>query len=170
MKEMSNVKGKMSKVNNKIVIKGVMIKKLVRYKDERGFLEELIRKTDNFFQEGFGQLSHSYMYSGIIKAWHIHKKQIDWWYCLRGDLKVALCDLRKNSSTKNIINEFTIGEHSDNIILKIPAGVAHGCKAIGEIAELLYVTSGIYDPQEEGRLPHNDPQIDYDWFKLPKIK
>ncbi|OGG02325.1 hypothetical protein A2W14_03885 [Candidatus Gottesmanbacteria bacterium RBG_16_37_8] len=157
-------------INNDKLIKGVLIKKLIRHKDERGYFEELIRKTDSFFQEGFGQLSHSYMYSGIIKAWHIHNQQIDWWNCIRGDLKVALCDLRKNSPTLNIINEFRIGEHSDNIIIKIPAGVAHGCKVIGESAELLYVTSGTYDQKEEGRLPHDDKKIGYDWFSLPEIK
>ena len=147
-----------------------MIKKLLRHKDERGFFEEMIRVTDDFFKEGFAQLSHSFMFPGVIKAWHIHKTQIDWWYCIRGDLKVALCDLRKGSKTENIINEFQIGEHSDNMIIKIPPGVAHGCKAIGESAELLYVTSGVYDKDEEGRISHDDPKIGYDWFKPPEIK
>ena len=94
----------MATVDNNNLIKGVLIKKLVRHNDERGYFEELIRKTDDFFHEGFGQLSHSYMFSGVIKAWHIHKTQIDWWYCARGDLKVALCDQRRGSATENIIN------------------------------------------------------------------
>lgn len=160
----------MAKIDNKTLIKGVAIKKLVKNHDERGFFEELIRVTDEFFKEGFGQLSHSYMYSGVIKAWHIHKKQIDWWFCVRGDLKVALCDQRKGSATENIINEFQIGQHSENIIIKIPAGVAHGCKVIGESAELVYVTSGVYNSQEEGRISHDDQNIGYDWLKTPVIK
>lgn len=159
-----------TKIDNKKLIAGVMIKKMVRHRDERGYFEELVRKTDDFFKEGFAQLSHSFMYSGVIKAWHIHKTQIDWWYCIKGDLKVALCDLRKNSPTYNLINEFQIGEHSDNCIIKIPSLVAHGCKVIAESSELLYVTSGLYDPAEEGRLPHDDPEIGYNWFKTPDIK
>ena len=161
---------KQATINNNKLIEGVMVKKLIRHKDDRGFFEEMIRVNDEFFKEGFGQLSRSFMFSGIIKAWHIHKNQIDWWYCSRGNLKVALCDLRKGSKTENIINEFQIGEHSENIIIKIPAGVAHGCKVIGESAELFYVTSGVYDPRQEGRIPHNDAKIGYDWFKLPDIK
>lgn len=157
-------------IANNRQIEGVILKNLERHRDERGYFEELIRVSDPFFKEGFGQLSHSYMYSGIIKAWHIHKTQIDWWYCIKGDLKVAVCDLRSNSKTYKIINEFQIGEHSDNRIIKIPAGVAHGCKVIGAASELLYVTSGVYNPDEEGRIPHNSSDIGYDWFKTPEIK
>jgi len=158
------------RTKNSELIKGVMIKKLVRHKDERGFFEELIRSNDSFFKEGFGQLSRSYMYSGVIKAWHIHKTQIDWWFVSQGDLKVVLYDLRKSSATFKLFNEFIMGEHGQDIILKIPSGVAHGCKVIGETAELFYVTSGIYNPDEEGRIDPEDPQIDYDWFKIPEIK
>jgi dTDP-4-dehydrorhamnose 3,5-epimerase len=110
------------------------------------------------------------MYSGVIKAWHIHKTQIDWWYVARGDLKVALYDNRENSQTFKILNELFLGEHGQNIMLKIPAGVAHGCKVVSENAELFYITSKIYNPEEEGRLPHDDPKIGYDWMKIPEIK
>jgi dTDP-4-dehydrorhamnose 3,5-epimerase len=158
------------KEKNQELIEGVVLKELKRNKDERGFFEEIIRKNDPFFAEGFGQLSHSYMYSGVIKAWHIHKTQIDWWFVVRGDLKVALYDARESSRTEGFLNELFLGEHGKIGVLKIPAGVAHGCRVVGESAELFYVTSGIYDPAEEGRIPHNDPKIGYDWFKVPEIK
>lgn len=154
----------------KKLISGVMIKEMVRHKDERGFFEELVRVNDPFFKEGFGQLSHSFMYGGVVKAWHIHKTQIDWWYAAHGDLGVALYDSRKDSLTYKTLNEFRIGENSDNIMIRIPPGVAHGCRVLGAQAELFYITSGIYNPEEEGRIPHDDPEISYDWFKIPKIK
>jgi len=155
---------------NATLIEGVMIKPLVRHADERGYFEEVIRVTDDFFKEGFGQLSHSFMYSGVIKAWHVHKTQIDWWFVVKGDLKVVLYDGREGSTTNGQINEFFVGEHHDNIAIKIPAGVAHGCKVMGAGAELVYVTSGTYNPDEEGRIEHNDPSIGYDWLNLPPIK
>ena len=80
------------------MIEGVEIKKLVTHTDERGFFREVIRETDEFFGD-FGQWSHSLMYPGTGKAWHIHKKQTDWWYCI-GALKVALHDLREGSPTR----------------------------------------------------------------------
>jgi len=151
-------------------INGVAIKVLVRHKDERGYFEELIRVSDDFFQEGFGQLSHSVMYPGVIKAWHVHKTQTDWWFVARGDLKVVLYDTRKNSSTYKNTNEFVLGQHGDNFILKIPPEVAHGCKVIGAVTELVYVTSAPYDQSEEGRIPHDDPSIGYNWLKIAPIK
>ncbi|MBM3282930.1 hypothetical protein FJY90_01625 [Candidatus Gottesmanbacteria bacterium] len=153
-------------MRNQKIIEGVVVKRLVRHKDARGFFEELIRASDDFFKEGFGQLSHSLMHPGVIKAWHIHKKQVDWWYVAKGSLKVALFDRRKKSFTYKLLNEFLMGEKGENIVLKIPAGVAHGCKAIDDEAELFYVTSKIYNPNEEGRIPHNDKEIGYNWNNI----
>jgi dTDP-4-dehydrorhamnose 3,5-epimerase len=55
-------------------------------------------------------------------------------------------------------------------VLKIPPGVAHGCKAIGGTSHLIYVTSSVYNTNEEGRIPHDDPEIGYDWLAGPEIK
>ena len=82
------------------MIDGVMIKQLVRHPDERGYFEEVIRNTDDFFAEGFGQLSHSYMVAGVVKAWHLHKTQVDWWFCVTGKIKMAVYDTREGSPTK----------------------------------------------------------------------
>lgn len=156
-------------IKGRPLIEGVVIKELVSHKDERGFFEELIRKDEKFFKEGFGQLSHSFMYAGVIKAWHIHKTQIDWWYIASGDLKVALFDKREKSTTVNQLNEFLFGDHGGKCIIKIPAGVAHGCKVLGEQAELFYVTSSVYNPSEEGRIDFDDKNIGYDWLEIPPI-
>jgi dTDP-4-dehydrorhamnose 3,5-epimerase len=53
--------------------------------------------------------------------------------------------------------------------VKIPPGVAHGCRAL-ERSHLFYVTSNVYSPEDEGRIPHDDPTIDYDWTAGPAIK
>jgi dTDP-4-dehydrorhamnose 3,5-epimerase len=151
-------------------IEGVEIKELVTHPDERGYFRELIRKTDPFFSEGFAQLSHSLMHPGVSKAWHIHKTQIDWWYVPMGVLKVALYDMRPDSPTRGVLQELFMGEDHGQRILKIPAGVAHGCKAIGGTAHLIYVTSNVYDTAEEGRISHDDPEIGYDWVSGPSIK
>jgi len=42
--------------------------------------------------------------------------------------------------------------------------VAHGYKIVGrEEALLVYLTDRFYNPKDEGRIPHNDPGINYDW-------
>jgi dTDP-4-dehydrorhamnose 3,5-epimerase len=156
-------------MENQKMIDGVVIKQLVRHPDDRGFFEEIIRVNDEFFKEGFGQLSHSFMHKGVIKAWHIHKTQIDWWFVPHGELLVALYDKRKDSPTVNTLNTFKMGESENPCVLKIPAGVAHGCKVVSETAELFYVTSKFYNTDEEGRIDHDDADIGFDWisFKSP---
>jgi dTDP-4-dehydrorhamnose 3,5-epimerase len=154
-----------------MTIEGVIIHPLTRHADERGYFEELIRVNDTYFSEGFGQLSHSKMYPGIVKAWHIHKTQIDWWYVASGYLLIALYDARETSPTNGKLQELYLGDDLPPAILKIPAGVAHGCRVMGnESAHLFYVTSHLYNLAEEGRIPYNSPQIDYDWLRHPPIK
>jgi len=144
-------------------IEGVALKKLMCHTDERGFFMEIIRRTDPFFAEGFGQFSHSKMYPGVVKAWHIHKTQVDWWYVPMGRLKVGLSDRRPDSPTFDKTITLFLGEDVAPMVLRIPPGVAHGGKAIGGVSHLFYITSCIYTPAEEGRLLHNDESIQYDW-------
>lgn len=152
------------------MISGVTVKKLVRHKDERGFFEEMIRKTDDFFKEGFGQVSHSYMEDGVVKAWHVHKTQIDWWFVVRGRIKAVLYDARKESKTYKELNEFILSDdEKDALVLKIPNGVAHGLKVLVGPADLVYVTSGTYTTEEEGRIPYDDQSIGYDWVQGKEI-
>jgi dTDP-4-dehydrorhamnose 3,5-epimerase len=109
------------------------------------------------------------MYPGAAKGWHVHAKQVDWWYVGAGTLKVGLYDTRTDSPTHGELMELLLGENSPAQVLRIPPGVAHGCKAIGGKAHLFYVTSCTYNPADEGRIPHDDPTIGYDWTAGPPI-
>jgi dTDP-4-dehydrorhamnose 3,5-epimerase len=151
------------------MIDGVKIKELSTHSDERGFFCEIIRVTDEFFAEGFGQFSHSRMHQGVIKAWHIHRRQVDWWYVARGVLKVVLYDRRADSPTAGELMELMMGEEQPNQVLKIPPGVAHGCVCRSGPVDLFYITSNVYDPEDEGRIPHDDTEIGYDWLAGPPI-
>jgi dTDP-4-dehydrorhamnose 3,5-epimerase len=150
----------------KPTIDGVVVKELVTNTDERGFFREIIRETDDFFDH-FGQWSHALMYPGVAKAWHHHRRQTDWWYCI-GGLKVGLYDMREQSPTRGQLMEFFMGDRYGARCVKIPPGVAHGCRSL-ELTHLLYVTSSVYDPGDEGRTPHDDPAIGYDWTAGPAI-
>lgn len=152
------------------MIDGVMIKELITHADERGFFREIIRVTDGCFKEGFGQLSVSQVYMGVIKAWHIHKKQTEWLYVNNGVVKIVLYDTRKGSSTYKEIMELIMGDDQPQRVLRIPPGVAHGCKCLNGTACMFYVASRTYDPADEGRIPYNDADIGYDWLKGPIIK
>jgi dTDP-4-dehydrorhamnose 3,5-epimerase len=152
------------------MIDGVVVKQLSTHGDERGFFRELIRVTDGFFGEGFGQLSHAVVYPGVAKAWHIHQRQVDWWYVAAGIVKVALHDTRSGSPTIRQTTELLMGDHQDACVLRIPPGVAHGYRCIQGPAHVLYLTSTVYDGTDEGRISHDDPTIGYDWLRGPPIR
>ena len=148
------------------MIEGVVVKDLVTHTDERGFFREIVRGSDDFIAEGFGQWSHSLMYQGVVKAWHLHNVQLDWWYVVSGVLRVGLCDRRPDSGTCNQTMDFLLGDHQPARILKIPPGVAHGCKAVQGPVNLLYLTSHEYNPDDELRIPYDAPDIDFDWLRM----
>lgn len=152
------------------MIEGVEIKDLVGHADDRQVFREVIRVTDPFFAEGFGQLSYAHMYSGSAKAWHIHQRQVDWWYVAGGAVKLVLYDTRQQSPTHRQLQEIPLGPDYGHQVVRIPPGVAHGCKVLEGPAQLFYVTSGVYSPEDEGRIPHDDPDIGYDWTAPPEIK
>ena len=151
------------------MIDGIVIKELATHTDRRGFFRELIRTTDSFFDDAFGQLSHSLMFDGVTKAWHLHRVQTDWWYVSTGVLRVGLHDLRESSPTHDTTMDFLMGEHQQASVLKIPPGVAHGCQTVKGPVNLLYVTSHVYNPDDELRLAHDDPRINFDWLAGPPI-
>src|SRR5262245_52946933 len=131
------------------MIDGVVVKDLVTHTDERGYFREIIRVTDDFFAEGFGQWSHSLLYTGVVKAWHLHKLQVDWWMVPVGVLKVALHDTRPDSPTFRKTVEIWLGDQQPARALRIPPEVAHGCKCVSGPAHLFYITSKIYNPSDE---------------------
>ena len=152
------------------MIEDVVFKDLVTHTDRRGFFRELVRATDEFFAGSFGQISHSLMYDGVTKAWHMHRIQTDWWYVCTGVLRVGLCDLRDQSPTYRKTMDLLMGDHQKARVLHIPPGVAHGCQTTQGPVNLLYVTSAVYNPDDELRIPYDDPEIDFDWIAGPPIK
>jgi dTDP-4-dehydrorhamnose 3,5-epimerase len=152
------------------MINGVVLKDLITHADDRGFFREIVRTSDYYFKEGFGQCSHSLMFDGVIKAWHFHNIQTDWWYVFNGVLRVGLYDSRPDSSTYNLTMDFLMGDLQQPRVVKIPPGVVHGCKTVQGPVHLFYITSHIYNPDDEIRIPYNDSRIDFDWLKGPAIK
>lgn len=151
------------------MINGVVLKELVTHSDRRGFFREITRVTDDFFKDGFGQLSHSLMFDNVIKAWHYHKIQTDWWYMCSGVIRVGLFDLRSDSPTYKRSMDFLMGDLQPPQVIKIPPGIAHGCKTVQGPVNLFYITSHVYNPDDEIRLPYNDPEINFDWTAGPPI-
>lgn len=148
------------------LIADIQLKPFPLWPDDRGYFLEIARLGQGLvenFPAGGSQVSAAFNYSGIIKAFHFHKFQTDYWVPTSGLLQVALVDLRKGSRTFGAKNTLYVGSLRPWQIL-IPPGIAHGYKVIGELpSTLVYITNRIYDPKDEGRIAHNDSSIAYDW-------
>ncbi len=146
------------------MIQGVETKQLVKHADERGFLMELLRSDDDIFTK-FGQCYVSLNYPGVVRAWHWHRNQDDYFVVVKGMIRVGLYDMREGSPTRGEVAEFYLGEQN-SIVLKIPVGVAHGYKTIGtEPSLLVNFPTEVYnrDEPDEHRLPWDTDEIPFDW-------
>jgi len=153
-------------------IEGVRLAPLAVRPDDRGYFQELFRwgpesqgegLAQGFAPAGRLQVSAALSYPGTIKAIHYHLRQADLWSPVCGLLQVMLYDLRTDSPTFGQTNTLYAGALRSWQIL-IPPGVGHGYKVVGtEPALLVYATDQYYNPADEGRLPWNDPDVNYDW-------
>ncbi len=146
------------------MIEGVKLKDLKVIPDERGRLMEILRADDELFEE-FGQVYMTTAYPGVVKAWHYHKLQTDNMVVIKGMMKVALYDARKDSPTCGEVNEFFLGEHNFKLI-QIPKMVYHGFKCVGgEEAIVINIPTETYDYEnpDEYRLDPYENDIPYDW-------
>ena len=144
------------------MIEGVQIKNLITHKDERGFFREIIRFPENFENIPVGQLSHSFVKEGVVKAWHSHVYQHQWNYVVSGKINVVLIDNRKESNTYKNKIEFIAGD-DNQISYYFPAGVLHGYNCIEGPKNIIYITSGVYDLADEIRITPDDLKNVYNW-------
>lgn len=146
------------------MIDGVAAKKLRVIPDERGRLLEILRADDELFSR-FGQAYVTTAYPGVVKGWHYHKKQIDYFAVVKGMAKLVLYDNRDNSPTKGDINEFVIGEHNP-VLVRIPTLVLHGFQCLSqEEAICINLPTEVYnyDQPDEFRVDPHRNDIPYAW-------
>ncbi len=148
------------------MIEGVQVKELNVIPDERGRLMEMLRSDDDIYSQ-FGQVYMTTAYPGVVKAWHYHKIQDDHFVVVKGMIKLVLYDDREGSKTRGKINEFFMGMHNP-ILVKIPRGIYHGFKSMGEEeAIVINVPTEPYNREtpDEYRIPADDESIPYDWSR-----
>jgi len=112
------------------MIKDLIIKKLEKHHDERGWLCEIFREDEMDYRVPMSYISETK--PGIIRGPHEHREQSDLFVFIGpGKFKLYLWDNRKNSETYGEKMELEGGE--DNLLAVIvPPGVVHGYKCISE--------------------------------------
>src|SRR5580700_11078142 len=135
-------------------IDGVMVKTFKKWTDQRGYFIEQLKRGDVDDQgrpfipdQPFAQMSRSLVYARggnppeLIKAFHWHKKQWDYWDIVLGNARVVLVDLRPDSPTSGVVQTLILGENAPRMVA-IPPLVAHGYQVLGlaDVQLVYYVT------------------------------
>lgn len=143
-------------------IHGVEIVDLKRFVDDGGSFTELGRLNGGAHSAfpGFEvrQVNYSELDAGVIKAFHLHRRQTDVWYVPPEDrMLLVLLDVRAGSPTENTRRRLVLGDGASRLV-RIPPGVAHGVRNLAaRRGRIVYFVDTHFsaDPDqcEEGRLP-----------------
>ena len=144
------------------VIEGVHLVDLKRFTDDGGSFMELARLQQGMAAAlpGFEcrQVNYSELEPGVIKAFHVHRRQTDVWFVPPGDkMLLVLLDVRAGSPTEKVTRRLVLGDGASRLV-RIPPGVAHGVKNLaatrGRIVYFVDVQFQAAPAEtEEGRLP-----------------
>lgn len=152
--------------NQKDLIEDVILRKLTVHKDPTGSLVETLRSDWRDVFNGkdltFAMQYMSVTPSGVARdedVWHVHKFQKDRFICVWGRVVTAVFDPRKDSKTTGKLNLFVMGpgKEDEMYMVVIPEYTYHGFMTISkEPAHLLNFPTQLYNPQDEGRIPHKN--------------
>jgi len=112
------------------MIEGVIIKKIDKYEDERGWLAEMFRQDEMDHGPAMGYVSLTK--PGVIRGPHEHENQTDCFIFVGpGNFELHLWDRRETSATKGEYLKELVGEANPRLVV-VPAGVVHGYKCVSD--------------------------------------
>lgn len=135
--------------------------------DYRGYLLESYNRID-FAEIGleldFVQDNMSRSTRGVLRGLHFQKKHTQGKLVkvTRGRVFDVGVDLRKGSPTYGKWEGAILDDESHRM-LYVPEGFAHGFLVLSEIADFSYKCTDYYDPENEGGIIWNDPDIGIEW-------
>jgi dTDP-4-dehydrorhamnose 3,5-epimerase len=143
------------------VINDVVVVRPDVHGDERGRFVETYRRS--WFPAGreMVQGNRSEKQAGALVGLHYHLRQADYWYALRGRVRVVLHDLRAGSPTEGKTQVIELDGDVDQGVY-IPPGVAHGFSALTDVL-LTYLVDNYYDNSDELGLAWDDSEVGADW-------
>lgn len=157
-------------------IAGVDVHRLARFVDDRGFFQEVYRAgTNHPGSEGLARFFQGVPVAQInfaivnaedhIKGLHYHLKQQDVWFCPHPyKAKFVLFDVRKDSPTYLRTQVIVTGDGQD-LLVRIPEGVAHGYRPLTNPCGLLYIVTRTFDlaDPDEWRIAWDHPAVKDLW-------
>jgi len=150
-------------------LKGAYAIELAPRGDERG------RFTRLFCARELARIGHTkpivnvnYSYTqkaGTIRGMHFQYPpdcEVKIVKCLRGAIWDCIVDIRKDSPTFLKWEGVELTE-SNNQMIYVPEGFAHGFQSLSDDVEIVYFVSNFYAPNNEDGLRFDDPALNIQW-------
>ncbi len=156
-------------------LEGVLIIEPDVFEDERGFFFESYSKR-RFLEAGldltFVQDNHSRSQRGVLRGFHyqdMRTPQFRLVRCTQGQIWDVVVDLRVESPTFGKWVGVALSAENKKQLLMGPE-FAHGFGVLSEFAEVQYKCSDFHNPEAEGTLAWNDPDVGVRWpISDPKL-
>tara|TARA_Y100001958_G_C21248633_1_gene581710 strand:- start:20144 stop:20698 length:555 start_codon:yes stop_codon:yes gene_type:complete len=138
------------------------------HSDNRGYFIESFNSINfkNIFSEiNFIQDNESKSQYGVLRGLHYQNYPYDQTKLVRvsyGEVLDVALDLRKNSKTFGEYCSVILSSKNKKQFL-IPKGFAHGYVVLSDYAIFQYKVDNIYNPEYEGGIIFNDPELNIDW-------
>lgn len=113
------------------MIEGIVIKKIQKNEDARGWLAEFYRRDETAYRPAMAYVSLTK--PGVARGPHEHKRQSDGFVFMGpGNFELHLWDNRSNSATRGEYSKLKVGENNP-VLAIVPPGVVHGYKNISDV-------------------------------------
>ena len=137
------------------------------FDDDRGFFLETYsyeRYKDAGVDIKFVQDNHSHSEYSVLRGLHYQllNPQGKLVYVLSGEVYDVAVDIRVGSPTfgQHVTSLLTAGTKNQ---LWIPPGFAHGFCVVSDTADFIYKCTDLYNPNDQGLILWNDPELDISW-------
>ena len=146
------------------------------FEDQRGYFYESWNK--NKFNEAvneeieFVQDNHSFSNIGVLRGLHYQlspHEQGKLVRCINGRIFDVIVDIRISSPTFKKWSGLELSSINKKQ-LWVPSGFAHGFLTLSQEAEVLYKTTGFWEPSSERSIHWNDPTLSIKWPVCSKDK
>lgn len=148
-------------------IEGLKIIEPKVFGDARGYFFESYN-YDDYKKIGIDQVfvqdNQSASKKGVLRGLHFQKEfpQDKLVRVTRGEVFDVAVDMRKSSPTFGKWHGVILSEANRKQFF-IPKNFAHGFLVLSDYAEFMYKCSDFYNPNDEGGLMYNDPDIGIEW-------
>ena len=138
------------------------------FPDERGFFMETYKRSDlaaHGITDAFVQTNQSRSSRDTLRGLHYQKNPKSQGKLVRtlsGEVFDVVVDIRKGSPTYGEWLGFSLSS-TNNRMLYVPRGFAHGFCVLSEQADILYMVTEEYAPECEAGIIWNDRDLGIDW-------